>query len=192
MPKARWAISQEEPEDLESYDVYDGEKPPAGVYAVKLTRLSVKANKNGDPMLNGLLIVSEPKGAAKAKYNGYTIWFNQNVTEQGGPYVKQFLAALGLTWAEFRNKCVLEGDMPQAKDEPATRVMKIGSVKFNDGNEPALRVATKEGNYNGPKLDVSQFLKPRGVTDAEEDAAEEDDADNADADDAVPAGKAPF
>jgi len=190
MPKARWAVPSEEPEDVESYDVYDGEKPPAGVYAVRLTRLTVKANKNDDPMLNGLLVVAEPKGSAKARYNGYPIWFNQNVTEQGAPYVKQFLAALGITWAEFRTKTVTEGDMPERKGEPATRIMKIGSVKFNDGNEPALRVATKEDSYNSaPKLSVVQFMKPRDQANEGDDADESGDPDD---DGTTPGGKAPF
>jgi hypothetical protein len=190
MPRAKWAVSTDEPEDLEPYDVYDGPKPPAGVYQTKLTRLSVKANKNDEPMLNGLLIVSEPKASPKSQYNGYGIWFNQNVTEQGGPYVKQFLTAIGLTWAEFKAKTVLEGDMPDTKNDPATRIMKIGKVAFNDGNDVPVRVATKEDSYNGaPKLSVTQFMGPRDRTDEEEDA----DDDTADDDDTAEAGgKAPF
>lgn len=191
MPKAKWAVSSDEPEDLEPFEVYDGPKPPAGVYNVTLTRLGVKANKNDEQMLNGLLIVKEPKASAKSQYNGYGIWFNQNVTEQGSPYVKQFLTALGLTWTEFKTKTVLEGDMPETKSDPSTRVMKIGRVKFNDGEEPALRVATKEDSYNGaPKLSVTQFMEERGRTDGEEDA--DDDADDADDGDEDTGGKAPF
>jgi hypothetical protein len=191
MPKARWAVSQDEPEEIESYEVYDGDKPPGGVvYAGRLTRLSVKANKNDDPMINGLVLVDEPKGAAKSKYNGYPIWFNQNVTEQGAPYVNQFLAALGLTWTEFRTKTVTEGDIPEHKGEPATRIMKIGSVKFNDGNEPRLRVLTKDDAYNGaPKLSVVQFLKPRGE---QADPAEEDSEEDEDSEEVAAGGKAPF
>lgn len=191
MPKARWDVSSEEPEELESYDVYDGDKPPAGVYAVKLTRLSVKANKNNDPMLNGLLLVDEPAKSNKGKFNGYPIWFNQNVTDQGAPYVVQFLKALGLTWAEFRTKTITEGDIPEAKGEPATRIMKIGAVKFNDGNEPTLRVSTKDDSYNGAdKLAVSQFLAPRGAVEPEDEDGDEDgDEDN---EPATSGGKAPF
>jgi hypothetical protein len=190
MPKARWDVSSEEPEELESYDVYDGDKPPPGVYAVKLTRLSVKANKNNDPMLNGLLLVDEPKGANKAKFNGYPIWFNQNVTDQGAPYVVQFLKALGLTWAEFRTKTITEGDIPSVKGEPATRIMKIGGTKFNDGNEPRLRVSTKDDSYNGAdKLAVSQFLAARNI---EADEAEDEDEEDEDNEPASTGGKAPF
>lgn len=177
MPKANWGIS-DEPDDLDSFDVYDGDKPPPGVYLGKMTRLQVKANKHGDPMLNALILVDEPKSSKKAQYNGYAIWDNKNVTEQGAPYVKAMLKALGLTWAEFQTKTILEGKMPAKKEDTPARVMKIGSVKFNDGDDVPVKVATKDNTYEGEtRLQVTQYLEVRSSREAEtaDDTDEGDD-----------------
>lgn len=178
MGKVKWSIGADEPEDLESYDVYDGDLPPKGVYNCKLTRLKLKTNRNGDDMINGLLLIEEEGG--KKKYNGYGIWFNQNVTEQGAPYVKQFLRALGLTWKDFIGKTVTD-------DEDPPNITKIGTLKMS--TEPEVRVLAKRGSYNGEdKLDVQTWLVPR---DEDDDADDADDADGGDDDTADDSGDEP-
>jgi len=169
MPKVKWGIDTSEPEELEQFDVYDGPMPPADVYSGNLRRLVLKENKNGDDMLNGLFVIREPKGSVKAKYNGAAIWFNQNITEQGKPYVLQFLKAFGLTWKDFMTKTVTD------TDERPAKVMKIGTVKFNDGSEPACRLQSKIGKDqdDNKRLDVRSWLPPK----AEAESTEWDDGD---------------
>lgn len=171
MPKTKWGISTDEPDELETFDVYDGPMPPAGVYSVVIKRLGVKENRNGDDMLNGLAEIRESKGSGKSKFNGYGFWFNQNVTDQGKPYLLQFLKALGLSWKDFTDRAILED-----KDRP-TNVTKIGTVKFNDGNEPEARVNTKRDTYEGDvRLAVRNWLPPKDEEDDEwDDGGEEEE-----------------
>lgn len=170
MGKVKWAIDTDEPEDLQQFDVYDGDLPPRGVYrcVVKAGTFKVKTNKNGDDMLNGLLVIEETKGDKK-KYNGCPIWFNQNVTDQGAPFIKQMLKAFGLSWKDFVSKTVTDDD----QDPPV--IMKIGDVKFGD-KEPEVRILAKRGSYNGEaKLEVASWLPPRDDDDDDDDP---DDGDN--------------
>ncbi len=163
MPKVKWGIDPDEPEDLEQFDVYDGPDLRSGVYTGVLTRLTIKKNKNDDDMLNGLFIVRDE---TKPQFNGAALWFNQNVTQQGAPYVKQWLKSIGLTWKDFTDKTVTEDS-----DRP-TKVLKIGRVKFNDGNEVPTRVqvgmSKKTDDYPESKPEIKSFLPPR------EDESDED------------------
>ena len=168
MPKVKWGIDPDEPEELEQFDVYDGPDLKSGVYEGVLTRLTVKKNKNDDDMLNGLFVV---KDDTKPQYNGAAVWFNQNVTDQGKPYLLLFLKAIGLAWKDFTSRSVLE----DSKERP-TKVLKIGNIKFNDGEEVPVRVqigmSRTSPEYPESKPEIKQFLKPR--------AAEWDDSDDED------------
>lgn len=173
MPKVKWGIDPDEPEELEQFAVYDGPDVRPGVYNGVLTRLTVKENRNGDDMLSGLFMIRESgKENDKDKYNGAPVWFNQNITEQGKPYTLAFLKSLGLTWTDFvKNTVTADADRP-------TQITKIGRIKFNDGNEPPLRVnlgmsrATPE--YPA-KIEIKQFMPPKDA-----DAEWNDDADAGD------------
>lgn len=188
MGKVKWGIGTEEPEDLQGFDVYDGPEPPKGVYKVRLKFLKLKTNKNGDDMLNGLLEINEER-KDKKKYNGYGIWFNQNVTEQGAPYVKQFLTALGVSWKDFISSTITDDDT-----DPPT-IKRLGKLKLvtadGESTQPECRVLTKRGSYQGDeRLEVSRFLPPKDEDEDEEDA---DDADSSDdSDDDEEDGEEPF
>lgn len=174
MPKVKWSIDTTEPDDLEEFDVYDGPVPPRGVYNGVLTRLQLKENKNGEDMLNGLFIIRS-NDPDKKKYNGCAIWFNQNVTEQGKPYVKQFLKAIGLTWDQFVKQTVTESN-----DRP-TNIKSIARVKFNDGNEVPARALVRPKKatpgYPGGEPDIGQWLAPK---DDDDDAWDEDEPNDDD------------
>ena len=172
MPKVKWGIDPNEPEELEQFDVYDGPDLKSGVYQGNLTRLSIKENRNGDDMLNGMFVVADD---TKPQFNGAVLWFNQNVTEQGKPYVLQFLKAIGLSWKDFTDRTVTEDS-----DRP-TKVTKIGKVKFNDGHEVPVRVNVGLGKaspeYPERKMEIKSFLTPR---DAEGWDDDDDDGDEGD------------
>lgn len=166
MGKVKWSIDSEEPEELEGFEVYDGPEPPKGVYNCTIKFLRLKENRNGDDMLNGLLVINEDR-AEKKRYNGYSFWFNQNVTEQGKPYVLAFLKSLGISWKDFINKTVVDEDT-----DPPT-ITKIGTVKFDGSTEVRVLTKMQTGEFSG--LTPSQWLPP-----LDEDPDDDDDDDDDD------------
>jgi hypothetical protein len=151
---------------------YAGEKPPPGVYAIILKRIRMKENSNGDDMLNVLHEISEPAGSPKAKYNGYGIWNNLNVTEVGAPFVNAFLDVHGLA------KKVFWGSGVTLDDANPPEVIKIGTKRPQDLK---ARAATKDETYNGnTRLSIVQYI------DADAEDTEDDDSD--DGDDLEPIG----
>lgn len=141
---------------------YDGPVPPAGVYRVKVKFVQVKENRNGDPMLNGVAEIAEPKGSKKSKFNGYGIWFNQNVTDQGAPYLNQFLTALGMSYKDFKSGKV----QVDAGDPP--KIIKVGGIKAEDR---VCNLTTRRGEYNGEE----RLESVRWSAIKDEDADEDDD-----------------
>jgi hypothetical protein len=164
--------------ELDEYDVYEGEQPPKGVYRCRLKMLRLKQNKNGEPMVNGLLVISEPKKSPKAQYNGYSFWFNINVTKVGAPWVNNFLSVLvpeekvaGLRKLFWDEKVMLD------KEDPPN-IVSIGQVKFALDDRPIyVKANTKmkraTADYD-ESLDVLRFL--RDSTDTSK-ADEPDDED---------------
>jgi len=157
---------------------YHGPTPPPDVYRVIIKRLQLKGpNKNDDMMLNGVAEITEPKGSAKAKFNGYGIWFNQNISEQGAPYVNQFLAAVGgkngpKLVTMFWEKGVATG----ADKKTITRIG--GFLPVTDGSLVGYVSARNGADQNGnPKLDVGAWLKSNVVAAKDDDVEPEDDED---------------
>lgn len=153
MPKMKWDVSSDEPEALSGFDEYVGPDLPRGVFKFKVVLIRVAENKNGEAMLKTLLQVHGMTGAKK-KYNGAPLWVNQNVTEQGKPYLMKFLDALGVTWQEFNSQTVTDDSEPP-------NITKIGKTKINGEN--LVVATTKIGSYQGEKrAELSQFL-PAGT-----------------------------
>jgi hypothetical protein len=148
MPKVKWGIGNEEPEDLQSFEQYEGDTPPGGVYWWKVKKLTLEKNRNDDDMLKFLLIIDEPESSEKAKFNLYAMWVNFNVTEEGGPFIKRMLAAFGLKWSDF-----IETTVTEDEGRP-TDILRIGDVKF--AMQPRVKVATKRAKDR----DNNTILKP--------------------------------
>lgn len=178
MPKVKWGISTDEPEDLEQYDIYDGPDIKTGVYAGNVLRLTITKNRNNEDMLKVMFQVQET--GEKEKYNGATFWANQNVTEQGNRFVKAFLKALGISWSEFINRTVTE-ESKWSKESP-TKILKIGRTKFNDGNEVPCRVQIGLGKatpeYPERRMEIKSWLPPREAEEWDDSDADEDGADD--------------
>lgn len=163
--KVKWGIGDDEPEAASGeFNDYDGPVPPRGVYRVVLKKLWLTENKNGDQMIKGIAEIAGEKGEKK-QYNGYAIWFNQNVTEQGAPYLKAFLDALGVSWNDFYNKTVVDDD----EDNMGFPITKIGSKKIG-ANE--LRINAKRAEY--PPKSGEFKLEPQRFLAAKEDDEDED------------------
>ena len=137
---------------------YDGDVPPRGVYrfVVRGDMLRMKTNCNGDPMLSGLAEIREPKGSDKAKYNGYGMWFQQNVTKQGAPYVNNFLDTLGFNRKAFWGTggvTIDENDADEDRNIVGT-ITKIGTKAVAE--EIPCRIRTKRGKWDGEdRLEVA-------------------------------------
>lgn len=163
MPKATWGDVEGSPweDDLDDYPIYDGELPPKGVYRLALRLLRLKKNKNGDPMLNGLVVINEPAGSKKTQYNGYDFWFNLNVTSQGSRWVNNFLSALvpenkvaALRKAFWDQKVMVD------KSEPPN-VVSIGPVKITENMLISAQCShRKEYNSDDSTLDAKRFIRP--------------------------------
>jgi hypothetical protein len=159
-PRVKWGIDPDEPEELESFDIYDGPDLKSGVYQGNLMRLTIVKNRNDDDMLKGMWQVDDP---AKPQYKGAVLWFNQNITDQGKPYVLQWLKSLGLTWDDFTKRTVIE-DADYSASSPS-KVTKIGRLKFNDGNEVPCRVSVglskSTPEYPERKPEIKNWLPPK-------------------------------
>lgn len=164
----------EAPEEMEGAGFYEGSVPPKGIYVTKLKFLKLKENRHGQPMLNGILEINEPEGSEKSKYNGYGIWFNQNVTRQGAGYLNKFLDALcpkSVDRTKFRKMFYNQLIVDNSEDPPV--VEKIGTVRI-DGKDHRVVVDTKRGSYQGDdKLEVRNYLLAK----LDEDVEDETDID---------------
>lgn len=119
------------------FDTYAGPTPPKGVYDTKVTYARLTTNSNDDYMVKMIFTVDEAKGSPKAKFNGYAIWHNANLTEVSAPYVNAMLDALGVNRKKFWDGLVVD-----PKDGETI-------TKFGDKKPDTLRalVTTKRREY---------------------------------------------
>jgi hypothetical protein len=176
MPRVKWGIDTDEPEELEQFDIYDGPDLKSGVYQGNILRLTIVKNRNQDDMIKGMWQCDDPD---KPQYKGAVLWFQQNITDQGKPYVLQWLQSMGLTWKQFTTQTVIE-DADYSKENPS-KITKIGTVKFNDGNEVPCRVSVglsrSTPEYPERKPEIKNWLKPKvDDWDAGDDDEPEDDS----------------
>lgn len=174
------------------FDSYDGELPKGKVpYMCKLKQFGVRENKNGDDMLNFMCEIAEPKTKngepnPKAEYNGYAMWGNLNITDQGTPYVNAFLHAL----AGSKAKAVLKefwGGGPRVDDDEKDKpmIVAIGTFKINPDGMPIICSGKKEKDRSDEwVIRADRFLwakdgLPAGEADDDEDAEYADDEDEA-------------
>lgn len=134
---------------------YDGPPLPlSGVFPFKLELLKMVKNKNKDDMIKGLAVVDAPDGHHAEEYNGAPMWFNLNQTEQGQPYTKQFLDALGVPWKDFVTLTTLD-------DEDQPNIVRLGKLKFERG-KIRVRCSVKAGRttseYPDPKASPGKWM----------------------------------
>lgn len=205
MPKAKpvkWSLSAEEPEDLQEFmsndDIVAKHKnkktkeidwPGKGPFTLRVIRVTVKPNKNGDDRIACMMAIHEPKKSDAASWNGYVLFDGFNVTEQGAPFLKRWLKALGLEWADFIKKS-------KQDDQDPPHIVQIGRVKFEDVKDVTVRATVKvkpADDYNDDEhLEIGRYLPVDDeVEDEDEDEEEEaedfsdedEDEDEADEDD---------
>lgn len=174
--------------EAKRFEVYDGPTPPRAPYQVKVTRMFVKQNSNGDPMITTFVVVDEPVKKdghtnPKARYNGAFAVDRQNVTEQSAGFVNSFIESLGGTQADknafWGPGIVTKGD---EKDATVEQVLSIGKVKPIGVHAIALlgmgQASTKNGKTYEAKLEVQSWLvssQIKGSQDEDDFDVEDDD-----------------
>jgi hypothetical protein len=152
---------------------YAGPDLVPGSYVVKTGKTWIlKTNKNGDPMISVPLNVEFPKGHPKAKFNGASVWYSMNLTEQAAPFNNRFLDACDIDPKRFHGA--------KAQTEPGSGDnQKIVKMKGLDGDfiELGGHLLTVAVKKNGNYLNVDAFAPydPEAAS-ATEDEAEENEA----------------
>lgn len=161
---------------------YTGKIPPTGAYRTKVKRLTIVMNGNGDPMLKGVAEINEPRGSKDAQYNGYGIWFQQNITDQGAGYVNQILDAIAGDRADEVKEAFWNDGVKVTADERRSDIMhvrKIGDFVVNSPNadfEMIVQGKFKPSKQYGDKLEAMAYAPVEDLGDtASDDFDDEDD-----------------
>ena len=199
--KVKWSVGADEPEDLQEFlsndDIEEKHgRPPRGNYTLQVKRITVREIKSGDnaggDRLNLMLTINEPAKSDKNVFNSYLVWDGMNVTEQGKPFIKRFLKALGLSWDDFYSKS-------KQNDEDPPVITQIGGVKFNGTKPVNVRATLKvrnNRNTDEPEVVVGRYLPAEDdddddvedeveeeATSLDEDEPDEDEDESEDEDD---------
>lgn len=173
----KWAIGGTEPDDLPDFVSNDdivgkAGLPPKGRHRFLVKKVTTKENKNGDQMLTVTCELADKGKKKDTPWNGYTCWERLNVTEQGAPYLKRFLTALGVKWGDFVKNTVAD------ETTDPTTITKIGKVNFASSKGVEVWASVKHGTDNNDDdvAEIGRFVP------APEDADESDDDDDDDED----------
>ena len=184
----KWSIGADEPEDLQEFlsndDIVEKNTtgkgknkevnwPGKGPFPFKVVQARVKPNKNGDDRIGVMLTLKAPKGSEAESWNGYMIWDGFNVTDQGAPFIKRWLKAMGLSWTDFTQRS-------KQDDQDPPHLVQIGKVKIEGGKDVIIRatvVVKPADDYNDDEhMEIGRYLP----ADDEDTTEGEDDGDTAD------------
>lgn len=175
---AKWGVGSKEPEDLPDFlsneeivEKMGGE--PKGVFRVWIKKMTVVKNKNDDDMIKMTCEIFDADKEKKG-YNGFALWENQNVTEEGAKFLKQFLKSFGATWADFQQRTKM---VPETKLDPA-QITAIGKVNFAGTKKVLARAVIgmdKGGGGYEPKASVRRWLPLDADMDSSEDIEEDEE-----------------
>lgn len=126
---------------------YVGPVPPRGLYRTKLGTVKLVKNNSGDPMFKLVYEIDEPEGSPKARYNGYAIWHNANMTRKSAPFVKAMFIALGFP-----------GTPKNVVTEDDGSVKKIGGTVLR-GLSVLVNAGRDDSDEYGEKLVAKGFSK---------------------------------
>lgn len=179
--KAKWGIGSDKPEDLPDFLSNDeileknGDRLPRGRFRLHVKEILVVKNSNDDDMLKIRAEIDETDKEKKS-YNGYFIQTQQNITDQGKPYLLKFLKALGVTWNDFMDNT---RQTPETTVEPA-KILSIGAVKFTTGKVYAMGLLGVRQWKEEDRTDLTRWI-PKGdnmPTDEEDDEAEAEELED--------------
>ena len=182
MPKFNLNINGVEVDAAEGYDEWKGPLPPKGSYPAILKIVKVKQIKNkSDNRLQIMATVNTKGDPEREQYDGCPVWGGVNLTEQGIPYINQFLQSLATDEADYLKvkKAFYAGFVTDEKKE---NVLKIGTKKINSPEGTMeIMISLAHNTYEGKtSAKIGSFL-PSGALassdDDDDDVAEEDDED---------------
>ena len=185
MPKINFGVADAaDVAAADGYPVYKGELPPNGAYeaVVKVVKVG-KIGSGVDKGKNRLQIVAILDDPDHPEFNGCPAFDNKNLTDQGVPYVNQFLESLSdgteKGKAAIRNAFWKTGPIV---DDAKEHIKKIGRTNVNSPSG-AIRVivGTKLNTWQGnTSVKVQQWMLADGnsapVEEAPEIVEEEDDS----------------
>lgn len=175
---AKWGVPSKEPEDLPDFMSNDeiAEKmggDPRGVYRIWIKKLTVVKNKNDDDMIKIVAEIFETDKEKKG-YNGWAFWTQQNVTEQGAPFLKQFLQSFGASWADFQQRTKMT---PETKLDPA-QITAIGKVNFAGTKKVLAKASVGMGRASGgyeARTEIKRWIPLDKDMDESEDIEDDDE-----------------
>lgn len=202
MPKMNFGFDGASAEISEGFKPWDGPLPPNGSYTgtLKMAKI-VPMKKNPKAKRIAILVLIDKDASGSTEYQGYPAFGGVNLTEQGIPFVNQWLRGLVKTDEEFEKiHKIFFGSGPMV-DEKKVNILKIGTVKIGSPEgELKVKVSLKQEPYNGTmNSKVQAFLVPDGGSsggsadaedvieddgDAEAEEAEEDSGE-AEADESI-------
>ena len=153
MPKINFGIADAaDVAASQGFDVYQGELPPNGAYraqvkVVKVGKIGSGENK-GKSRLQITAIIDDPD---YEEFKGCPAFGNLNLTDQGVPYVNQFLESLtdGTDKAKAAIKTGFWKTGPIV-DDAKEHIVRIGKTQVNSPKgELFVIVGTKQNTYQG-------------------------------------------
>ena len=192
MPKFNLNINGVDVDAAEGREQWAGPLPPKGSYPAILKLVKVKQIKGKTDNRLQIMVTLNTGD----QFDGCPVWGGVNLTDQGMPYVNQFLQSLtDGSEAEFTKiKKAFYGGF--VVDEKKENVLRIGTWKINspEGQLPVL-ISLGHNTYQPPadasgnqqpartSAQIASFLlsggtSSAGSSDADEVVAEEDDDDS--------------
>jgi hypothetical protein len=163
------------------YDEAENGVPRPGPYLVNMRRLQLTESSGGNDMFKAVCEIAEPPDSKKAKYNGYSIWFNRVISQDWASAVNAFLhAMLDGKPPATRKKVVDAFWAKNVQVDEAGMVQKIGT--FSVPESLKIAVSTLSDNYNGQdRLKIASIMpasnrpKSAPVEEPDEDDDESDE-----------------
>lgn len=188
MPKFNLNINGVDVEAAEGREEWKGPLPPKGSYPAKLRLVQVKQIKGkSDNRLSIMAVLDTKNDPDRAQYDGCPVWGGVNLTEQGIPYINQFLQAISTDETDYL-KVKRSFYAGFVTDEKKVNVLKIGTKRINSPEgELSIMISLGHNFYDGKtNAKIGSFLPPGSVVgndDDEDEVVEEDDSDDVDTED---------
>lgn len=164
MGKVKFGINDAVDAEPEGFKEYNGPTPPGKKpYRGFIKRIELKENGNKDPMLKFLIELKATPGTENEKYDGYGVWDQQNVTDQGKGYVNAMLDAMtdGSDAAKRELRRAFWGGELVVDGDGYGHITRIGKMKVNSPDSCNIPVAFmgKTHTYNNEtSLRVGRWL----------------------------------
>lgn len=189
MPKVNFGIANaEDVAASQGFEVYKGELPPNGAYegVLKVVKIG-KIGSGNDKGKSNLMLVVILKDEDYPEFDGCPCFGNLNLTDQGVPYVNQFLESLtdGSDKAKADIKRAFWKVGPVV-DDAKEHILKIGRTQVNSPKgEITVLIGTKVSTYNGnTSVKIQQWMLTDGEGNGPAPEAEVVEADEEDVEDA--------